>query len=124
MDGGYGTDSGPSRGDPCRRAFRPTEASKAAVCYVRNTSIPDTLDRWRRMFLGLIEPMGGSGLGRDSANLVANAEHGNEHRFFVQMIANIYRQVLWLAQYDGHAKLGIHVSNAICPCIAGVRPAH
>ena len=55
--------------------------------------------------------MGGSGLGRESANLVANAEHGNEHRtrFFVQVMANIYRQVLWLAQYDRHAKLGIHV---------------
>ena len=63
------------------------------------------------MSLGRIEPMGGSGLGRELANLVANAEHGNEHRtrFFVQVMANIYRQVLWLAQYDRHAKLGIHV---------------
>ena len=24
----FGTDSSPSRGDPCRRTFRPTEASK------------------------------------------------------------------------------------------------
>ena len=37
---GYGADSGPSRSDPCRRALRPIEASKATVCYVRNTSIP------------------------------------------------------------------------------------
>jgi hypothetical protein len=36
----YGADSGPSRGDLCRRALRPIEASKAAVCYVRNTSKP------------------------------------------------------------------------------------
>ena len=28
---------GPSRGDPCRRALRPIRASKAPVCYVRNT---------------------------------------------------------------------------------------
>ena len=27
-NGGFGTDSSPSRGDPCRRTFRPTEASK------------------------------------------------------------------------------------------------
>ena len=27
---GYGADFGPSRGDPCRPAFRPIEASKAA----------------------------------------------------------------------------------------------
>ena len=38
---GYRADSGPSRGDPWRRGLRPIEASKAAVCYVRNTSIPD-----------------------------------------------------------------------------------
>ncbi len=38
---GYGANPGPSRGDPCRRASRPIEASKAAVCYVRNTSIRD-----------------------------------------------------------------------------------
>ena len=25
-NGGYGADSGPSRGDPCRRAFRPKQA--------------------------------------------------------------------------------------------------
>jgi hypothetical protein len=36
---GFGADSGPSQGDSRRRAIRPTEASKAAVCYVRNTSI-------------------------------------------------------------------------------------
>ena len=71
------------------------------------------------MSLGRIEPKGGSGLGRDSANLVANAEHGIEPRtsLFVQMIANIHRQVLWVVQCDRHAKLGIHVRNAICPCI-------
>jgi hypothetical protein len=37
----YGAGSGPSRVDFCRRAFRPTEASKAAVRYVRLTSIRD-----------------------------------------------------------------------------------
>ena len=31
----YGADTGTSRGDPCRPALRPFEASKAAVCYVR-----------------------------------------------------------------------------------------
>jgi hypothetical protein len=36
----YGADSGPSRGTPCRPGLRPIEASKAAVCYVRNTSTP------------------------------------------------------------------------------------
>jgi hypothetical protein len=40
LDGGFGSDSGPSRGDASRRAIRPTEASKAAVCYVPNTSTP------------------------------------------------------------------------------------
>ena len=40
MSDGYGADSGPSRGDPCRPAIRPTEASKGAVCYVRSTSTP------------------------------------------------------------------------------------
>ena len=71
------------------------------------------------MSLGRIEPKGGSGLGRDSASLVANAEHGIEPRtrFVVQMIANMRRQVLRVAQYDRHAKLGTHVRNAICPCI-------
>ena len=49
--------SGRSRGDPCRRALRPTDASKAAVWYVRNTSIVlknsnfridhNSEDRWR-----------------------------------------------------------------------------
>src|SRR5271167_2572369 len=34
-------DCGRSIGDPCRRAIRPIEAFKAAVCYVRNTSTPD-----------------------------------------------------------------------------------
>jgi hypothetical protein len=33
-------DSGPSRGDHCRRANRPTETSTEAVCYDRLTSIP------------------------------------------------------------------------------------
>jgi len=37
---GYGADSGPSRSDSYRPAIRPTEASKAAVCYVRATSTP------------------------------------------------------------------------------------
>jgi hypothetical protein len=37
---GYGTDSGPSGGDSCRRAFRPIEASRATIGYVRNTSTP------------------------------------------------------------------------------------
>jgi hypothetical protein len=40
MEWRVGLDSGRSRGDFCRRANRPTEASKAAVCYVRNTSTP------------------------------------------------------------------------------------
>ena len=39
-NGGFGADSGPSRGDPFRPAIRPIEASKAAVCYVRNTCAP------------------------------------------------------------------------------------
>jgi hypothetical protein len=39
-NGGFGADFGPFRGDPCRPALRPIEASKAAVCYVRNTSTP------------------------------------------------------------------------------------
>ena len=32
------TNSGCSPPDPCRPALRPTEASKALVCYVRNAS--------------------------------------------------------------------------------------
>jgi hypothetical protein len=36
---GFIVDSGPSRGDPRRRAFRPTEASKAATRDVRLTSL-------------------------------------------------------------------------------------
>jgi hypothetical protein len=38
----YGADSGPSRGDLCRRALRPIEASKTVVCYVRFTEDPMT----------------------------------------------------------------------------------
>ena len=38
---GYGADSGPSRGDTCRRTSRPIEASKAAVGYDCFTSIRD-----------------------------------------------------------------------------------
>jgi hypothetical protein len=37
---GFGADSCPSRDDPCRRALRPIEASKAAGYYVRSTSTP------------------------------------------------------------------------------------
>src|SRR5580704_4241744 len=33
-------DSGPSRGDPCRPAIRPSTTYAAAICYVRFTSIP------------------------------------------------------------------------------------
>ena len=39
LNSGYGADSGPSRGRPLRSAFRPIEASKPAVRYVRFTSI-------------------------------------------------------------------------------------
>ena len=35
----YGADSGPSRGDACRRAIRPIEASKAAICNGRFAQI-------------------------------------------------------------------------------------
>ena len=38
-NGGFGANSGPSWGDRCRRAFRPIEASKDAVCFVRNTQL-------------------------------------------------------------------------------------
>jgi hypothetical protein len=34
-NGGFGAHSRPSRRAPRRRAFRPIETSKAAVCYVR-----------------------------------------------------------------------------------------
>jgi hypothetical protein len=37
---GFGPDSGPSRGDSFRRAFRPIGESEAAVRYVRRTSTP------------------------------------------------------------------------------------
>ena len=40
MNDGYGADTGPSRGDPIRPAFRPIEASKVAICNGRFTSIP------------------------------------------------------------------------------------
>ena len=36
----YGADSGPSPGDACRRAIRPTATSMAAIRYVRSTSRP------------------------------------------------------------------------------------
>jgi len=36
---GYRADCGRSRGGLCRGAIRPIEASKAAICYVRNPSI-------------------------------------------------------------------------------------
>ena len=39
-NGGFGSHSGPSRGDPRRRASRPIEASRVRVCYVRLTSKP------------------------------------------------------------------------------------
>src|SRR5208282_5917984 len=37
---GYAAYSGPSQGEPRRPGIRPIEASKAVVCYVRNTSTP------------------------------------------------------------------------------------
>ncbi len=40
MECGYGANSGPSRADPCRRAYRPIEAPKSTGCYVRITSTP------------------------------------------------------------------------------------
>jgi hypothetical protein len=40
-NGGFDTGSVPSRGDTCTRASRPIEVSKAALCYVRNTSTAD-----------------------------------------------------------------------------------
>ena len=39
MEGSFGAGSGPSASDRLRRAFRPIEASKATVRYVRSTSI-------------------------------------------------------------------------------------
>jgi hypothetical protein len=50
-NGGFGADSGPSRGDPIRPAFRPMEASKSVVCYVRSTRIgtgdTQSLNAWQ-----------------------------------------------------------------------------
>jgi hypothetical protein len=40
-DGGFGADSGPSRGDPCRPTFRPTATHAATIYYVRFTPIRD-----------------------------------------------------------------------------------
>jgi hypothetical protein len=40
LNGSYDANSGPPRGGHCKDAIRPMEASKAAVCYVRNTSKP------------------------------------------------------------------------------------
>jgi hypothetical protein len=39
-NGGYGSDSGPSRGGLCTRAFRPTATSTVAINNVRSTSTP------------------------------------------------------------------------------------
>ena len=39
-NGGFGTHFGPSRGAPRRRAMRPIEASKVAICNGRFTSTP------------------------------------------------------------------------------------
>ena len=39
-NGACGANFSHSRGDPCRRAIRPFEASKTAVRLVRNTSTP------------------------------------------------------------------------------------
>jgi hypothetical protein len=39
---GFGAHSGPSRGDPCRRALRPTATYAVAICYVCFTSIRDS----------------------------------------------------------------------------------
>src|SRR5208282_6745401 len=63
---GYRPDSGPSRGDSCRRAFRPTEASRAAVCYVRNTSTPAV----RRVGARFYAPSAGS-TGANSSKLTS-----------------------------------------------------
>ena len=38
--GGFGADSGPSRGDSCRRTFRPTEPFAVVTRYVRLRSTP------------------------------------------------------------------------------------
>jgi hypothetical protein len=39
-NGGFGADSGRSRGDPFWSALRPTATYAAAICYVRFTSTP------------------------------------------------------------------------------------
>jgi tetratricopeptide (TPR) repeat protein len=51
---GCGADTGPSQGDPWRRTIRPVEASTAAICYVRSTSIRDVaqtsqMRKWRSL---------------------------------------------------------------------------
>ncbi|MFZ0599903.1 MAG: hypothetical protein WAN05_00700 [Roseiarcus sp.] len=44
LNGGFGADSGPSRGDRCRRAIRPIEPFAIVTRYVRSTSKPVKLD--------------------------------------------------------------------------------
>src|SRR5271166_1467826 len=47
-NGGFSVHSGPSRGDPCRRALRPIEASKAPIGYVRNSRLRPSVVRKER----------------------------------------------------------------------------
>ena len=62
-DGCYGADSGPSRDDPRRPAIRPVEAFKAAVCYVRNTSIPAVPTREEQPYFTRQASASGCGIG-------------------------------------------------------------
>ena len=47
-------DSGPSRGDPCRPAIRPSATYAAAICYVRFTSILLKNPLFWRQHLGFV----------------------------------------------------------------------
>src|SRR5271167_4362981 len=50
---GFGADSSPSRDDPCRRALRPMEASKAAIRVALRRDLPSAVRKYRPFAGGL-----------------------------------------------------------------------
>jgi hypothetical protein len=65
-NGGFRPDSGPSRGDPCRAAFRPIGASKVAICNGRFTS---TQVGWNAQIAVIGLNVGCARLGQDPRSL-------------------------------------------------------
>ena len=84
-NGGFRPDSGPSRGDPCRAAFRPIDASKVAICNGRFTS---TQVGWNAQIAVIGLNVGYARLGQDPRSLPQHLGDLRKKLILVQLNAS------------------------------------